>query len=75
LRHLFGEIGFSVQQEHQLNKLGALGWWFSSRILGRSRISRVALKLWDKSVWLLRLIDPLLPWRGLSLVIVAQRNQ
>jgi glycosyltransferase involved in cell wall biosynthesis len=72
LRKTFEELGFGVEREHQINKLGALGWWFSSRVLRRSRISRVALKIWDKSVWLLRRIDPLLPWRGLSLVMVAR---
>lgn len=66
------ELGFRVEQQHQVNKIGTLGWWFSSRVLGRSRISRPALKLWDKSVWLLRRIDALLPWRGLSLVVVAR---
>ncbi len=72
LRRTFEELGFGIEREHQVNKIGALGWWFSSRILRRSRISRPALKLWDKSVWLLRRIDPLLPWRGLSLVMVAR---
>jgi glycosyltransferase involved in cell wall biosynthesis len=69
---MLSELGFRVEQEHQINKIGALGWWFSSRVLHRSRISRPALKLWDKSVWLLRRIDALLPWRGLSLVVAAR---
>jgi len=73
MRRVLAEIGFKVEQEHQINKIGALGWWFSSRILHRTRISRPALKLWDKSVWFLRRIDGLLPWRGLSLVVVARR--
>jgi glycosyltransferase involved in cell wall biosynthesis len=66
-------LGFGVQKECQINKIGALGWWFSSRILGRGHISRPALKLWDKSVWLLRRIDGILPWRGLSVAVVARR--
>jgi glycosyltransferase involved in cell wall biosynthesis len=75
LRQMLSEIGLSVTHEYQINKLGALGWWFSSRILQRSRISRPALKLWDKTVWFQRLIDGLLPWRGLTLVIVAERTK
>ncbi|MBV8844278.1 MAG: glycosyltransferase [Bryobacterales bacterium] len=74
LRGMLTEIGFTVKQEYQINKIGTLGWWFSSRILHRSRVSRPALKLWDKSVWLQKLIDGLLPWRGLSLVVVAERK-
>jgi hypothetical protein len=34
----------------------------------------VTLKLFDKSVWFWRRIDFLLPWRGLSLVAVAERK-
>lgn len=69
---MLSELGFRVEHQHQINKIGALGWWFSSRVLRRSQISRPALKVWDKSVWLLRRIDALLPWRGLSLVVVAR---
>jgi SAM-dependent methyltransferase len=72
LRETLEPLGFTIESEHQVNKIGAVGWWFSSRVLGRKSISRVALKLWDKSVWLLRLIDPLLPWNGLSVVVVAR---
>ena len=72
LRAALAELGLQVEREHDINKIGTLGWWFSSRVLRRSRISRPALKLWDKSVWLLRRIDWLLPWRGLSLVVVAR---
>jgi len=72
LAAMLGKLGFRIEREHQVNKIGALGWWFSSRILHRPRISRLGLKLWDKSVWLLRRIDAILPWRGLSLVVVAR---
>jgi glycosyltransferase involved in cell wall biosynthesis len=72
LRAMLEGLGYRIEHERELNKIGYLGWWFSSRILGRSRISRPALKIWDKSVWLLRRIDALLPWRGLSLVVVAR---
>src|SRR5690242_805594 len=72
LEAMLTQLGFSIKRKIQVNKIGALGWWFSSRILGRQRVSRPALKLWDKSVWLLRRIDPLLPWKGLSMVVVAR---
>jgi hypothetical protein len=35
-------------------------------------MSRPGLKLWDKTVWFWRRVDFLLPWRGLSLIIVAR---
>jgi hypothetical protein len=33
------------------------------------------LKIFDKTVWLWRRIDPLLPWPGLSLIMVARKSR
>jgi hypothetical protein len=66
--------GFQVEREHQLNKIGAVSWWVSGKLLRRSHISRPVLKLWDKTVWFWRRVDGLLPWRGLSLILVARRR-
>lgn len=74
LESLLRDAGFSIESERQINKAGRLAWWISSRLLRRSRPSKLTLKLFDKSVWLWRLLDPLLPWPGLSLVVIARRN-
>ncbi len=73
LRKMLEGLGLKIESERQINKIGAPAWWFASQILHREKISRPALKLWDKTVWFQRLIDPLLPWQGLSLVIVARK--
>ena len=39
------------------------------KVLGRKRIAKVALKLFDKTVWIWRRVDGLMPWRGLSLIV------
>ena len=57
-----------------MNKIGAAAWWLSGKLLGRRYISKVTLKLFDKTVWLWRRVDGLLPWRGLSLVVVAKKE-
>jgi len=44
------------------------------KLLGRTRIHKPALKLFDKTVWIWRRIDGLLPWRGLTLVAVARKG-
>jgi SAM-dependent methyltransferase len=72
LRRIFESHGFQIEHEHQINKIGALSWWFFGKIMRRAKMNRPGLKLWDKSVWFWRRIDFLLPWRGLSLVIVAR---
>jgi 2-polyprenyl-3-methyl-5-hydroxy-6-metoxy-1,4-benzoquinol methylase len=67
------QTGFQVEQMYQLNKIGALSWGIFGKLLGRKHISKPALKLFDKTVWFWRRIDGLLPWRGLSLVVVAKK--
>jgi glycosyltransferase involved in cell wall biosynthesis len=74
LRGMLEGCGLKVEREHQINKIGAPAWWFACKVLHREKISRVGLKLWDKTVWLQRLIDPLLPWKGLSLIMVARKG-
>jgi SAM-dependent methyltransferase len=74
LAHLLGSAGFEIERLYQLNKIGALSWWIFGKLLGRKRIHRVALKLFDKSVWFWRRVDGILPWSGLSLVAVAKRR-
>ncbi len=74
LRDVLSAAGFSVKSVHQLNKIGAPAWWISGKVFHRRRISKVTLKLFDKTVWFWRRIDGLLPWRGLSLVAVAAKE-
>jgi glycosyltransferase involved in cell wall biosynthesis len=66
--------GFKVQHMVNLNKISTPAWWFYGKLLHRSRLSKVMLKMFDKTVWIWRRIDGLLPWRGLSLVVVATKE-
>ncbi len=72
---LLQESGFRVERISDFNKAGALAWLGVGRVLGRRRISKVTLKLFDKTVWMWRRIDPLLPWRGLSMIAIATRAE
>jgi glycosyltransferase involved in cell wall biosynthesis len=74
LRSLLESAGFTVAGMRQLNKIGALGWWLNGKLLRRRHIGKLTLKLFDKTVWIWRRIDPILPWRGLSLIAVATRQ-
>ena len=74
LRSLIESSGFTVAGMRQLNKIGALGWWLSGQLLRRKRISKLSLKVFDKTVWIWRRIDPVLPWPGLSLIAVATKS-
>ncbi len=70
---LLAGAGFRTERILQLNKIGALSWLIHGKLLGRKRIAKVSLKLFDKTVWIWRRIDGLLPWRGLSVIAIAKR--
>ena len=55
------------------NKVALLPWWAYSKLLGSGSISKLVLKIFDKSVWFWRRMDVLMPWPGLSLVAVGRK--
>ena len=74
LEQLLRGAGFEVERAFSLNKIGTPPWWISSKLLGSKRINKLTLKIFDKTVWLWRRVDPILPWPGLSLVLVARKS-
>lgn len=73
LKELLSSAGFDIASMHQLNKMGTPAWLLHGRVLKRPHISKITLKLFDKTVWLWRWLDPVLPWRGISLIAVGRR--
>lgn len=71
---LLRQSGFDVETVQGFNKAGAPPWWIYSRVASSRNISKPVLKLFDKTVWLWRSLDPLLPWHPLSLILVARRT-
>jgi glycosyltransferase involved in cell wall biosynthesis len=74
LRALFEKHGLQVRGVYQLNKIGTPGWWLYGKVLRRKHINKLMLKIFDKTVWIWRRIEGLLPWRGLSLIAVAVKE-
>lgn len=72
-RELLETHGFSVEAVYQFNKAGAPPWWAYGRIFGSKHINKPVLKVFDKTVWLWRRLDWLIPWPGLSLILVARK--
>ena len=73
LRDMIEKTGLHVDRVYQLNKIGAVSWWVFGKMLGRTRINKFSLKVFDKTVWFWRRIDGLLPWKGLSVIAVASK--
>src|SRR5436190_4670739 len=72
MKQLLETGGFTVERILNFNKIGAPPWFFYSRIFRTGRINKLTLKIFDKSVWIWRRLDGLIPWNGLSLIVVAR---
>jgi hypothetical protein len=73
LQVMLGAAGFVIEKTIVLNRMGAAAWRFFGKVLRRRHINKVTLKLFDTTVWLWRRIDSILPWSGLSIVVIARR--
>lgn len=67
------QAGFTVEKAFDFNKPGVIGWLVVGKLFESGSIGRLSMKIYDHLVWLFRLIDGLLPWKGLSLVVVARK--
>jgi SAM-dependent methyltransferase len=72
LRALLEGAGYEIGEIRHLNRAGAPPWWVFGKLLRRRQINKITLKIFDKTVWLWRLVDGVLPWGGVSLVAVAR---
>ena len=73
-RRLLEDHGFTVEMAADFNKAGAPPWWAYSKLFGSRNISKPVLKLFDKTVWIWRRLDPIIPWPGLSLLLAARKR-
>jgi glycosyltransferase involved in cell wall biosynthesis len=70
---LFDKVGYKIEECFTINKIGVLGWWYRGKVAKQKAIGRAGLKAFNMLVPIFKLIDPLLPWKGLSLVVVARK--
>ena len=72
LREALEREGFGIERMYDFNRITTPAWWFNGKILKRRYFSRIQLKGVNLMTWLFRLLDPILPWQGASLVAVAR---
>lgn len=65
--------GFEIEKTFDFNRSGVPSWILNAKILKRKRYSRIQLKIREILMPLVRRIDGLLPWRGLSLIAIARK--
>jgi glycosyltransferase involved in cell wall biosynthesis len=73
LREALERQGFEIEQIFEFNRVSVPGWWLNGKLLRRRHFSRFQLKVLDWMIWLIRKIDHLFPWRGMSLIAIARR--
>jgi glycosyltransferase involved in cell wall biosynthesis len=73
LSNLLSQAGFHVERLADFNRLSVPGWWLNNKVLRRKSFSRVQLKSFDTMLPLLRPLERLWPWKGLSLIAVGTR--
>jgi len=73
LKNLLQSQGFGIEKVYDFNRAGAPPWWFYSKVFSAGNINKPVLKVFDKTVWLWRRLDWLMPWPGLSLIAVARK--
>jgi len=73
LRKRLEETGFRVEKILDFNRVSRPAWLLNSRLLKRSTIGRLQLKVFDRFVWLWRRIDHLLPWGPTSIIAIARK--
>jgi SAM-dependent methyltransferase len=62
-----------VEQLFDFNRSSVPGWALNCKLVGRTRLPRAQLRLFDMLTPLVRRVDPWLPWPGLSLISVARK--
>lgn len=65
--------GLQLETIFDFNRATKPGWWFNGRVLRRRYFSRVELKVVNLMTWLFRILEPALPWQGVSLIAIAKR--
>jgi glycosyltransferase involved in cell wall biosynthesis len=73
VRKFVAAAGLELERVYQMNRIGAIAWRLYGGALSSKSINKPSLKIFDKTVWLWRRLDPLMPWNGLSVIAVARK--
>ncbi|MFN2513885.1 MAG: glycosyltransferase [Pyrinomonadaceae bacterium] len=66
--------GFRVAEVKNFNRFSVPGWWLNGKLLRRKKFSRIQLKAIDTLLPVLRRLDDLWPWRGLSIIGIGVKD-
>ena len=73
LSDLLAQAGLRIEHLADFNRLSVPGWWINNKVLHRNHFSRLQLKFFNTALPLLRRLDPVWPWKGLSLIAIGAK--
>jgi glycosyltransferase involved in cell wall biosynthesis len=73
LKEKMETAGFQVEQIFEFNRISRPGWWLNACVLKKTTFSRFQIFVFDRLVWLWKLIDKLLPWKAVSVIAIARK--
>jgi len=74
LENLLRACGFDVEKTEYFNFPGIISWWFNFVLLKRNGFSSFQLIVFDRLIWLVRLLDMFFKNTGLSLLVIAKKG-
>jgi SAM-dependent methyltransferase len=74
LRERMEAAGFEVERIFDFNRTTRPGWWWNGTAMRRRSFGRWQLRAFDALVPLLRRMDHLLPWRGVSVIGIGLKK-
>ena len=73
LKEKMERVGFRVENILNFNRVSRPGWYVSGRLLNRTTLGSMQMKIFDQLVWLWRRIDSRLPWPPTSIIAIAAK--
>jgi glycosyltransferase involved in cell wall biosynthesis len=67
-------VGFEIVYTSQFNRLGAWAWFVSGCLLRRRRLNPYQMIWFDRLMWLVKLLEHVLPTPGMSLIVVGRKT-
>jgi SAM-dependent methyltransferase len=74
LRQRMEEAGLRVERVIHFNRITRPGWYLNGRLLKRQSFSRIQLWIFDRCVWLWRILERWLPWPSVSIIGIGEKE-
>ncbi len=73
LATLLARTGYELEEMISFNRVSWPGWRFTGQVMKAKGLSMAGMWVFNKFVWLWRMIDSKLPWEPVSIIAIARR--